>query len=258
MVKETSDLALPGVDRGEVLTELDENVDSVLIDKVQVQQVLLNLIRNAFEAMENSKHRDLRIVSAAGDSETVEVSVIDTGPGIAENVAAQLFQPFVTTKHHGMGVGLSISKTIIESHGGRIWVEPIQPEELFQVHPPACVFFSLSRAIPNSSNKFSRLIRNRFALVPKSDQKNSNAKAICLPTLDGSLRGREMIGGAGNMLWGRSMSSPLLFSTNSLYCIAPDTATTSPHLGTWHRKSTTKRSLIHSGSQSSSWSLLTE
>lgn len=124
LVKETSELALPGVNDAEVLIQLDASLDSVLIDRIQVQQVLLNLIRNAFEAMEDSERRDLRIVSAASECEMVEVSVIDAGPGIAENVAAQLFQPFVTTKRHGMGVGLSISKTIIEAHGGQIWVEP--------------------------------------------------------------------------------------------------------------------------------------
>ena len=124
LVKETSELALPGVNDAEVLIQLDASLDGVLVDKIQVQQVLLNLIRNAFEAMEDSERRSLRIVSAASESRMVEVSVIDAGPGIPENVAAQLFQPFVTTKRHGMGVGLSISKTIIEAHGGQIWVEP--------------------------------------------------------------------------------------------------------------------------------------
>lgn len=124
LVKETSELALPSVNDAEVLIQLDANLDSVLIDRIQVQQVLLNLTRNAFEAMEDSERRDLRIVSAASERHMVEVSVIDAGPGLAEKVTAQLFEPFVTTKRHGMGVGLSISKTIIEAHGGQIWVEP--------------------------------------------------------------------------------------------------------------------------------------
>ena len=97
----------------------------MLADKVQIQQVLLNLIRNAIEAMEQSRPaRTDVIVTAAADDDMVDVSVADTGPGIAPEIAAQLFQPFVTTKAQGMGVGLSICRTIIEAHGGQIWVEP--------------------------------------------------------------------------------------------------------------------------------------
>ncbi len=66
----------------------------------------------------------LALSSRLIDQETVEVGIADTGPGIARAAAAQLFQPFITTKRHGMGVGLSISRTIIEAHGGRLWVEP--------------------------------------------------------------------------------------------------------------------------------------
>ena len=98
--------------------------DRVLADRVQIQQVLLNLIRNAMDAMEASPNRNLVVsVAPAGDSR-VRISVADSGPGIAPEIAGQLFQPFVTTKRQGMGVGLSISRTIVESHGGRIWVEP--------------------------------------------------------------------------------------------------------------------------------------
>jgi two-component system, LuxR family, sensor kinase FixL len=94
--------------------------DLVLADRVQVQQVLLNLMRNAVEAMEDSPRRELTVEAKPVDREMVEVNVIDTGTGISEEVAPQLFLPFVTSKPHGMGVGLSICRTIIESHGGRI------------------------------------------------------------------------------------------------------------------------------------------
>jgi two-component system, LuxR family, sensor kinase FixL len=81
----------------------------------------LNLVRNAIEAMEGAERRELTIATVASDNEGVLVKVADTGPGIAADIADQLFQPFITTKHDGMGVGLSISRTIIEGHGGRIW-----------------------------------------------------------------------------------------------------------------------------------------
>src|SRR5262249_9892207 len=125
LVEEASALALVGVkDRGiHVRFEFDPSVDQVLADRVQIQQVLLNLIRNAMDAMETSEARDLTIAITPTDKAFLRVSVIDTGSGIAPEVAKQLFQPFITTKRHGMGVGLSISRTIVEAHGGQIWVE---------------------------------------------------------------------------------------------------------------------------------------
>jgi len=82
------------------------------------------LLRNAVEAMAASQRRELVISTAAGDGEMVAVSVADTGSGIAQDLMSQLFQPFVTNKRHGMGVGLSICRTIVEAHGGQITVEP--------------------------------------------------------------------------------------------------------------------------------------
>jgi two-component system sensor kinase FixL len=128
LAEEASALALVGAkEHGvQVRFQFDPRYDLVLADRVQIQQVLLNLIRNAVEAMAESgiARRELILATMKGDDELIEVSVSDTGPGIDGEVAAQLFQPFVTTKPHGMGVGLSISKTIVEAHGGRIWVEP--------------------------------------------------------------------------------------------------------------------------------------
>jgi two-component system, LuxR family, sensor kinase FixL len=125
IIEEASALALVGAkERGvRVRFQFNPRVDTVLADRVQIQQVLLNLMRNAIEAMDGAGRRELTISTVASDNEEVLVKVADTGAGIAADVADQLFQPFVTTKQHGMGVGLSISRTIVEGHGGRIWVE---------------------------------------------------------------------------------------------------------------------------------------
>lgn len=103
---------------------LDPSIDLVIVDKIQIQQVLLNLMRNAIEAMQSSERREIVISTAFAKDHMAAVSVVDYGCGIAPEVASKLFQPFVTTKRTGMGVGLSISRTIIDSHGGQITVEP--------------------------------------------------------------------------------------------------------------------------------------
>jgi two-component system sensor kinase FixL len=126
LIEEASALALVGAkERGVLVSfQFDPDADFVLADKIQVQQVLLNLMRNAMEAMEERARRDLLVSTRRIEGEMVEISVADRGPGIAEEIASHLFQPFVTTKREGMGVGLSISRTIVEAHGGRLWVEP--------------------------------------------------------------------------------------------------------------------------------------
>ncbi|MGB3388407.1 MAG: PAS domain S-box protein [Pseudaminobacter sp.] len=126
LVEEASALAMVGGgDRGiRVRYEFDPSHDLVLADKVQIQQVLINLIRNAIEAMEGSDPRELAIATMPAEEGMLEIRVSDTGSGIGEEIMTRLFQPFVTSKPHGMGVGLSICRTIIEAHGGRIWAEP--------------------------------------------------------------------------------------------------------------------------------------
>ena len=125
LITEANALALVGSrEYGiDVQLGLDPHADKVLVDRIQVQQVMFNLIRNAIDAMIESSMRSLTISSAAGPSGFVTVSIKDTGTGISEEVAAQLFQPFVTSKAAGMGIGLPICRTIIEAHGGRIWFE---------------------------------------------------------------------------------------------------------------------------------------
>ncbi len=126
LIEEASALALVGAKETGVRVSFafDSRAEFVLADRIQVQQVLLNLMRNAVEAMQEMTNRELTVSTKQLDNETVRVDVADTGPGIAPEIADQLFQPFITTKRQGMGVGLSISRTIIESHGGRLWAEP--------------------------------------------------------------------------------------------------------------------------------------
>ncbi|MBI3437673.1 MAG: PAS domain S-box protein, partial [Proteobacteria bacterium] len=121
LVHEACGLALVGAKESnvQVAYRMDPHLDRVIVDRVQIQQVIVNLVRNALDAMEGQGgHLD---VATKIDDGMAMVSISDTGPGIDPQAAARLFQPFVTTKANGMGVGLSICRTIIEAHGGRIW-----------------------------------------------------------------------------------------------------------------------------------------
>jgi two-component system sensor kinase FixL len=121
LLEEAAALALVGAREQGVRVSLrcDRDLPEIVVDKIQVQQVALNLIRNAVESMETTSRRELTI-GVARQNAFALFSVADSGTGIAPEIAQHLFQPFVTSKVNGMGVGLSICRTIIEAHGGRI------------------------------------------------------------------------------------------------------------------------------------------
>jgi two-component system sensor kinase FixL len=125
LMEEASALALVGVKDREVRVDLRlaRNIGPVFVDRIQIQQVALNLIRNAVDAMSEAPRRKLEIDVRADGPGFIRLSVADTGPGLDPVVRERLFQPFVTSKTNGMGIGLSICRTIVEAHGGRIWVE---------------------------------------------------------------------------------------------------------------------------------------
>jgi two-component system sensor kinase FixL len=112
-----------------VETRLDMNgVGAVRVDRIEIQQVLVNLIRNAAEAMSQPEGGLRRLTIRTEERQgSVRVSVADTGPGVDPAIVDRLFHPFQSTKHDGLGLGLSICETLIEAHGGRIAVEPPSP-----------------------------------------------------------------------------------------------------------------------------------
>src|SRR4051812_25999120 len=125
LIEEAGALGLTGArEQGVFLRfNLDPTCDLVLADRVQIQQVLVNLFRNALEAMADSIHRELIATNSKAADDMIEIAISDTGSGLSDDALDNLFQPFFTTKEGGMGVGLSISRTIIDSHGGRMWAE---------------------------------------------------------------------------------------------------------------------------------------
>ncbi|MBV9984266.1 MAG: PAS domain S-box protein [Bradyrhizobium sp.] len=125
LIEEAGALGLAGAREQSVQLRfnVDPLADLVLVDRVQIQQVLVNLFRNALEAMAQSPRRELVAANRKVADDMIEVEVSDTGTGFADDVMPNLFQTFFTTKETGMGVGLSISRSIIEAHGGRMWAE---------------------------------------------------------------------------------------------------------------------------------------
>ncbi|WP_414692808.1 PAS domain S-box protein [Pararhizobium sp.] len=138
LVEEAGALALVGSREKGVRTVFDYHpgADMVMADRIQIQQVLINLMRNAVEAMKDAPEKDLVVRIQPGAPGEVTVIVEDTGFGIPEEISAQLFKPFTTTKPGGMGIGLSISKRIVEAHGGVMTVS-------HTAHGGACFQFTL-------------------------------------------------------------------------------------------------------------------
>jgi two-component system sensor kinase FixL len=126
LITEANALALVGGGLAEVDVRitLDANADRVLADRIQVQQVFLNLVRNALEALEETPKKTLDIQSRALSDDFVEIVISDSGKGLSPEATETLFEPFHSTKESALGLGLSICRTIIEGQGGRIWAEP--------------------------------------------------------------------------------------------------------------------------------------
>jgi two-component system, LuxR family, sensor kinase FixL len=125
LIREAAELALLGTKQRGIQIRVEERLGeaAILADKIQIQQVLLNLLRNAAEAVAEQELRDIALTGEAAQ-DGIRIGVADNGPGLPEEVRSRLFQPFVSTKKTGMGVGLSICHTIVAAHNGRLWAEP--------------------------------------------------------------------------------------------------------------------------------------
>ena len=124
LVREAAELAVLGTKQKGIAIRVEDNLEDamILVDKIQIQQVLLNLLRNAVEAVAELEHRDVVLVAETQQG-MVRIGIVDNGPGLPDDVKARLFQPFVSTKKTGMGMGLSICHNIVTAHDGRLWAE---------------------------------------------------------------------------------------------------------------------------------------
>jgi signal transduction histidine kinase len=136
-----------------VSTELREGLPQIVGDRTQLQQVILNLVKNAIEAMVagSTSTRALRLTTSQNGNSSVSLSVQDTGPGINPEKETHVFDPFFTTKSSGMGLGLSISRKIIEDHGGEL--------QLTKTGSKGSTFeITLPSTATNDSGNFSRYL----------------------------------------------------------------------------------------------------
>ncbi|HEU0085255.1 MAG TPA: ATP-binding protein, partial [Bradyrhizobium sp.] len=126
MIEEAGALVLSSVAPMDVRLrfQFDDNARRASVNRVQIQQVIVNLIRNAIEAMADQVRREITLTTSALDDDTIEIAVADIGPGIPDELADRLFKPFVSIKHDGMGLGLSICRSIIEAHDGQLIAAP--------------------------------------------------------------------------------------------------------------------------------------
>lgn len=125
IVEEANAIAAVGTKAKNIRTIFDLSIlhPKTRVDRIQIQQVVMNLVRNAMDAMTDYDRRELVLQSRINEAGEIEITVLDSGPGIAETVVKRLFTPFMTTKKDGTGLGLAICRSIVEAHGGRLWHE---------------------------------------------------------------------------------------------------------------------------------------
>ena len=126
MIEEASALALIGSNAAGIQLRvlLDPAAPLILADRTEIQQVLINLMLNALDAMKGMDRRPLSLITTLKPPDVVEFAVVDSGAGIDPEIRDRIFEPFVTTKRNGMGIGLAVSRSIIERHGGRLRFDP--------------------------------------------------------------------------------------------------------------------------------------
>jgi two-component system, LuxR family, sensor kinase FixL len=138
VIREAVTLSLVGTAHHNIKVKLDlgARIPRVMIDKIQIQQVLLNLLRNAVEAMSELGKGEIHVSSAIAEERYAEIVIRDTGPGFLPEIAGKLFHAFATTKRDGLGIGLKICQSIIEAHGGSIKALNNGPGAAFQIRLP--------------------------------------------------------------------------------------------------------------------------
>ena len=139
IVEESIALAFVGAAHANVKVklDLDPRLPAIQVDRIQIQQVLINLLKNSIEAMAGVEKRELTVATGPDEPGSLQITIRDTGPGLSPEVMVKLFQPFVTTKATGMGIGLTICQSIVEAHGGHIFVlEDGLPGAGFRIHLP--------------------------------------------------------------------------------------------------------------------------